>query len=106
MLITFRRLDFKWFDHQTYIFKSYIAVHPNQTLTTNCEVITKWHDVFLMWDPAQYDNITDTRLPWEEVWTPDIVLYNAAGDGEQGREMRTLIQVGTNTLKFLAEVFF
>ena len=46
-----------------------------------------------MWDPAQYDNITDTRLPWEEVWTPDIVLYNAAGDGEQGREMRTLIQV-------------
>ena len=62
-------------------------------MTTNCEIITKWHDVFLMWDPAQYDNITDTRLPWEEVWTPDIVLYNAAGDGEQGREMRTLIQV-------------
>ena len=27
------------------------------------------------------------------MWTPDIVLYNAAGDGEQGREMRTLIQV-------------
>ena len=33
------------------------------------------------------------RLPWERVWTPDIVLYNAAGGGEQGREMRTLIQV-------------
>ncbi len=27
------------------------------------------------------------------MWTPDIVLYNSAGDGEQGREMRTLIQV-------------
>ena len=53
MLITFRRLDFKWFDHQTYIFKSYIAVHPNQTLTTNCEVITKWNDVFLVWDPEE-----------------------------------------------------
>jgi len=64
-----------------------------QTLTTNCEIITKWHDVFLMWDPADYDNITDTRLPWDKVWTPDIVLYNSAGDGEQGREMRTLIQV-------------
>ena len=61
-----------------------------------------------MWDPKDYDNITDTRLPWDrvtttvnsalsyccgQVWTPDIVLYNAAGDGEQGREMRTLIQV-------------
>jgi len=64
-----------------------------QTLTTNCEIITKWHDVFLMWNPEEYDNITDTRLPWERVWTPDVVLYNAAGDGEQGREMRTLIQV-------------
>ena len=42
---------------------------------------------------CRYDNITSTRLPWESVWTPDIVLYNAAGDGEQGREMRTLIQV-------------
>ena len=66
-----------------------------QTLTTNCEIITKWHDVFLMWNPEDYDNIRDTRLPWERVWTPDIVLYNAAGDGEQGREMRTLIQVAT-----------
>jgi len=64
-----------------------------QTLTTNCEIITKWHDVFLMWDPEDYDGILDTRLPWDKVWTPDIVLYNAAGDGEQGREMRTLIQV-------------
>ena len=36
-----------------------------------------------MWDPEKYDNITDTRLPFEKVWTPDIVLYNAAGDGEQ-----------------------
>jgi hypothetical protein len=35
-------------------------------------------------------------LYWlKQVWTPDIVLYNSAGDGEQGREMRTLIQVRT-----------
>ena len=41
----------------------------------------------------RYGNITSTRLPWETVWTPDIVLLNATGDGEQGREMRTLIKV-------------
>jgi hypothetical protein len=30
----------------------------------------QWHDVFLMWDPEDYDNITDTRLPWDKVaWT-------------------------------------
>ena len=28
-------------------------VDSNQTLTTNCEVITKWNDVFLVWDPEE-----------------------------------------------------
>jgi hypothetical protein len=23
--------------------------------------------MFLMWDPASYDNITDIRLPWDKV---------------------------------------
>ncbi|XP_023332562.1 neuronal acetylcholine receptor subunit alpha-9-like [Eurytemora carolleeae] len=23
----------------------------DQTLTTSCEIITRWHDAFLMWDP-------------------------------------------------------
>ena len=64
----------------------------DQTLTTNSEIITRWHDAFLIWKPENYDNITETRLPWDKVWTPDIVLYNSAGDGEQGREMRTLIE--------------
>ena len=48
----------------------------DQMLTTNCEIITKWSDIFLTWDPEKYNNITDTRLPWDRVWTPDIVLYN------------------------------
>ena len=38
------------------------------------------------------------------MWTPDIVLYNAAGDGEQGREMRTLIQVPHCTLCHVTRV--
>ena len=48
----------------------------DQMLTTNCEIITKWSDIFLTWDPEKYNNISDTRLPWDRVWTPDIVLYN------------------------------
>ena len=26
---------------------------PSQAITTNCEVITKWHDVFLAWNPEE-----------------------------------------------------
>ena len=25
----------------------------HQTITTNCEVITAWHDVFLAWNPEE-----------------------------------------------------
>ena len=25
-----------------------------QTITTNCEVITRWHDVFLAWNPEEW----------------------------------------------------
>jgi len=57
-----------------------------QSLTTNCEVITQWDDAFLMWDPREYGNITSTSLPWSSIWTPDIVLINAAGNGDEGME--------------------
>jgi len=64
-----------------------------QTITTNCEVITRWHDVFLAWNPEEYGNVTHSRLPWDSVWSPDVILHNPAGDGEQGKELRTLIQI-------------
>ena len=51
------------------------------------------HMISLMSSENRFGNVTSTRLPWQSVWTPDIVLYNAAGDGDQGRELRTLIQV-------------
>ena len=38
-------VDFFW--------RTIYMVDPNQTLTTNCEVITKWNDVFLVWDPEE-----------------------------------------------------
>ena len=112
------------------------------------EIVIEINEENVKWDKVvcRYNNITDTRLPWDKVWTPDIVLYNrwgttlwldwrswcinrntcgcilcntfcmfkrikrckltavswitntdgvvcSAGDGEQGREMRTLIQV-------------
>ena len=70
-------------------------------LFTKIKSLTKGYlDLTSFLSLDDYDNIRDTRLPWERVWTPDIVLYNAAGDGEQGREMRTLIQV-FNVLYFL-----
>ncbi|XP_070212655.1 neuronal acetylcholine receptor subunit alpha-10-like [Littorina saxatilis] len=50
----------------------------NQILTTNCWLNQIWTDVGLQWDPDKYGGIRVVRLPFEEVWRPDILLYNNA----------------------------
>ena len=35
-----------------------------------------WHDELIGWDPEEYGGIRDIRLPPDQVWTPDIMLYN------------------------------
>ena len=35
------------------IFIQFLELLHSQTITTNCEVITKWHDVFLAWNPEE-----------------------------------------------------
>ncbi|KAL8585377.1 hypothetical protein ACOMHN_052191 [Nucella lapillus] len=48
----------------------------DQVLKTNIWYQYQWRDELLQWDPKDYDNITDVRLPSEKIWLPDIVLYN------------------------------
>lgn len=33
-------------------------------------------DYKLAWDPKEYGNITEIRLPWKKLWKPDILMYN------------------------------
>ena len=35
-----------------------------------------WTDVGLQWDPDKYGGIRVVRVPYDEVWRPDILLYN------------------------------
>ncbi|KAK4320246.1 hypothetical protein Pmani_008857 [Petrolisthes manimaculis] len=50
----------------------------NQKLTTNTEVVMKWHDDLLTWDPNLYNGITEIRVPYKDIWHPDITLRNTA----------------------------
>jgi len=45
-------------------------------MTTSVWLHQEWHDFKLEWDPADYDGILYTKVPAEDVWRPDIVLYN------------------------------
>jgi nicotinic acetylcholine receptor len=41
----------------------------------------RWVDQFLTWDPRDYENLTMIHFALDEVWRPDIKLYNSADSG-------------------------
>lgn len=38
-------------------------------------VVQEWIDYKLRWNPDKYGGITSIRVPSENLWLPDIVLY-------------------------------
>ena len=36
----------------------------------------RWIDEYLRWNPDDYGGIKQTVVPWNRVWTPDIVIVN------------------------------
>ncbi|XP_041444329.1 neuronal acetylcholine receptor subunit beta-4 [Xenopus laevis] len=49
-----------------------------QIMTTNVWINQEWMDYRLTWNPADYDGIKKLRIPSQQIWLPDIVLYNNA----------------------------
>lgn len=41
-----------------------------------------WNDFRLKWEPSAYGNIQVLRLPSNQLWTPDVTLYNEKGLGD------------------------
>lgn len=50
----------------------------SQIMTTNVWVLQEWRDYKLVWDPSEYGGVTTLHVPSENIWLPDIVLYNNA----------------------------
>lgn len=39
-----------------------------------------WNDYKLRWNPGEYGGVDNIRVPWDKIWTPDILLYNSADE--------------------------
>uniref|UniRef100_A0A8C5H0N9 Neuronal acetylcholine receptor subunit alpha-7 n=1 Tax=Gouania willdenowi TaxID=441366 RepID=A0A8C5H0N9_GOUWI len=39
-----------------------------------------WTDIYLSWNPENYPGVQNLRFPSDQVWTPDILLYNSADE--------------------------
>merc|ERR1712165_11969 len=49
-----------------------------QILTTNVWVEQEWADYKLSWNPDDYGGVKHLHVPSQDIWLPDIVLYNNA----------------------------
>lgn len=45
-------------------------------MTTNLWVKQKWYDYKLRWDPEEYGGVEMLYVPSEQIWLPDVVLFN------------------------------
>ncbi|XP_071092239.1 neuronal acetylcholine receptor subunit alpha-10-like [Haliotis cracherodii] len=53
---------------------------PSQILTLNAWIRLNWYDCGMTWNASEYGGISQLVLPYAKVWTPDITLYDNAGD--------------------------
>ncbi|CAH8669635.1 unnamed protein product [Schistosoma haematobium] len=67
----------------------------NQVLTTSVWLNYRWIDHILKWNPDNYSQIQEVRVPYKHIWTPDIVLYNYAD--ERLKEMRDAMVIVQHT---------
>lgn len=64
----------------------------NQIMTTNVWLEQWWHDNRLQWNPDEYGGVRRLYVKPEDIWLPDIVLYNSA-DGNFTVELVTKVTI-------------
>uniref|UniRef100_A0A3Q3AGP2 Neuronal acetylcholine receptor subunit alpha-7 n=1 Tax=Kryptolebias marmoratus TaxID=37003 RepID=A0A3Q3AGP2_KRYMA len=52
----------------------------NQVLTSNMWLQMSWFDHYLQWNQSEHPGVKNLRFTTDQVWTPDILLYNSADD--------------------------
>uniref|UniRef100_A0A8C1SSE4 Neuronal acetylcholine receptor subunit alpha-7 n=1 Tax=Cyprinus carpio TaxID=7962 RepID=A0A8C1SSE4_CYPCA len=48
----------------------------NQVLTSNIWLNMHWYDHYLQWNQSEYPGVKNLRFTTDQVWTPDLLLYN------------------------------
>ncbi|CAD6198322.1 unnamed protein product [Caenorhabditis auriculariae] len=49
----------------------------HQIMNSNVWLRMSWIDHYLTWEPSEYGNIREVRLPINNIWKPDVLLYNS-----------------------------
>ncbi|CAB3398168.1 unnamed protein product [Caenorhabditis bovis] len=81
---------------------------PQQYILLNAWIIERWYDEFLFWNPADYENITELRFPYDEIWLPDTTLYNSLvmKDDDTRRLLNSKLSTDTERRAALIELLY
>lgn len=60
----------------------------NQIITISVWLRQEWFDTRLRWDPNDYEGLAKLNIPSDDLWKPDLVLYNNA-DGDYVVKLKT-----------------
>ena len=64
----------------------------SQIMETKLWLKQRWNDYKLRWNYSEYDMIKNIRVPSDDIWKPDIVLYNTAmGDFHVKQNTKAII---------------
>lgn len=57
-------------------------VEKQQLIRLKIWVRLNWNDRRLQWNPADFNGLNEIVLPFDEIWTPDITLFEGVNDEE------------------------
>lgn len=78
----------------------------NQVLKTNVWATYEWLDIYMSWDPQEYDNITKVRVPMGSIWQPDIKLYNYADERKEEKRDAFLVLSYNGGVQWVPQAIF
>uniref|UniRef100_A0A3Q3EC87 Cholinergic receptor, nicotinic, alpha 7 (neuronal) n=1 Tax=Labrus bergylta TaxID=56723 RepID=A0A3Q3EC87_9LABR len=57
-----------------------LDVRPHGAVFLCASVFQYWTDFYLQWNTSDYPGVTNVRFPDNQIWRPDILLYNSADE--------------------------
>ncbi|XP_050394708.1 neuronal acetylcholine receptor subunit beta-3 isoform X2 [Patella vulgata] len=78
----------------------------NQVLSTNVWATYNWNDMYLKWDADNYSGIHTIRVPTEDIWMPDIKLYNYADTRLEEKREALAVLSSDGTVVWIPQAVF
>ncbi|XP_045593045.1 neuronal acetylcholine receptor subunit alpha-9-II-like [Procambarus clarkii] len=70
-------------------------------------MILQWKDHFLSWDPASFNGTEVIRVPYKDIWYPDVILHNTADSNYELGILNTNAKIKyTGEVQLASHAFF